>query len=179
MNQNTIKSGSASNYDDSGNLRFIEASYLDKKDQRVNAFMPYGIFCSPPEKSKAYVLQVNGMENNQFALIDNPKMRPIKDLNSGTGEFGVANFVTKCYIFFDKDNNIIIRHSSGSEIVLNDSGDIVLSPSSGTVRVNGDIDISGIIKGANVFNGSDSDQHRHAQGNDSDGDSEVDTEPPK
>ena len=47
------------------------------------------------------------------------------------------------------------------------------------VDIVGDLDITGIITGANVFGGANSNAHIHEQGNDSNGDVEQDTGAPK
>ena len=52
---------------------------------------------------------------------------------------------------------------------------IVIKAAEG-IDIHGNINmVSGIITGANVFNGPDSNAHKHAQGNDSDNDTEQDT----
>jgi hypothetical protein len=63
-------------------------------------------------------------------------------------------------------------------ISLSPEGLITLNAPAQGVQLNGDLSITGVITGSNVFGGSDSDEHKHTQGNDSDNDIEVPTDPP-
>lgn len=116
-----------------------------------------------------------------------PAMYPQTDL---IPDFDPVNLEIKT----NSGNTKIIVKSEGVEIVTTGQTDIT---SSKTV-INNDVDIlgrltvsdgsitmvmdsagmnmgTGVIKGANVFNGADSDKHVHPQGNDSGGDSQQNT----
>lgn len=54
--------------------------------------------------------------------------------------------------------------SEQARITLKSNGDIEITPGSGTLRVNGNINMTGIITGSDVFNGANSNTHVHGKG---------------
>lgn len=173
MKSSDIKTGTISEVDDSGNFRFGVSTFWEKA-QKINVFTPYGFMNCPVDGSLGLLFSVQGKENITFAVVDDPKNRVVKNLEQG--EVAVGNYVTKDYMVFNKDSDTIIHSESGSETILRSNGDIVLKPASGKVIIEGDIEMTGVIKGVNVFNtGAQSNTHIHPQGNDSDGDAEQDT----
>lgn len=77
------------------------------------------------------------------------------------------------------DTDLQIRTNDGNSYIgLSPEGLITLNAPTQGVQINGDLSITGVITGSDVFGGSDSDDHRHTQGNDSDNNSQVPTDPP-
>lgn len=156
--KNLIKTARLLSSDDSGNIRIAIASYLQKNQKTVIHF-PYGLSAKPPPNSLMMVFAIQGQEGKLFAIVDDPANRPIKNLKDG--EVVLANYKNQSYIY------------------LKDNGDIEIQPSSGTLKINANIDITGIIKGSQVFNGADSNTHIHPQAPDSAGNIQENTGVPQ
>jgi hypothetical protein len=97
-----------------------------------------------------------------------------------------AGDTVKTEVFLKQDGTILIDNGVIT-ITANPSGLLTIVTSGNTeitsaktiinnnLEVKGNIDLTGNITGANAFNGADSNNHIHSQGNDSNGDAEVDT----
>ncbi|MCK5611181.1 hypothetical protein KAR91_55420 [Candidatus Pacearchaeota archaeon] len=162
-------------------------------DQRtVQIFGPCNEDFAPPENCKTFDIQVGrdrgflvstAYHNQLIAPVAVHGERRIYSTNQ-------AGSLVKAEVFLKQDGTILIDNG-GVTITAHPSGLLEIETSGNTeitsaktiinndVEIGGDIDMTGIIKGANVFNGVDSDAHIHAQGNDSDGDTEQDTGGPQ
>jgi phage baseplate assembly protein V len=88
--------------DDSGPFRFCRIKSFGK-EQKVNAFTPYGLINNPPKDSMAVVFLVGGEESKSIALIDDPKRR-IKNMEEG--EVGLANYLTGSTIIIKSNGDV-------------------------------------------------------------------------
>lgn len=146
--------------DDSGNLRFGRITCLGK-EQKILLFTPYGVMSHPPAGSMVAVLNQLGQESNGVGAADDPKNRIFKNL--AEGEIAIGNYVTGAYVIFKSDDSIEIN--APGDIKITAAGDMALE------ATNVEITSSTLThNGTNV-----GDTHIHSQGNDSAGDSEVDT----
>lgn len=148
---NLFKTAKIESVDDSGGIRTALITFLAKAKQKITLFTPYGLMSNPPVNSLAIVWTAQGQESKQIGFADDPKNRPIKNLNPG--EVVIGNYDSGSYIFFSKDGTIVIK---------------------GNIRMDG-----GVIKGDKVFNTANSDKHIHSQGPDSDLNTEQDVGYPK
>lgn len=162
-------------------------------DQRtVQVFGPCNEDFAPPENCKTFDIQVGrdrgflvstAYHNQQITPAAIHGERRIYSTNQ-------AGSAVKAEVFLKQDGTILIDNGNVT-ITASPSGLLEIQTSGNTeitsaktivnndVEIVGDIDMTGIIKGANVFGGVNSDVHVHSQGNDSDGDTEQDTGGPQ
>ena len=140
-------------------------------------FIPYGTIGRPPNGSQVALFAQNGNESNAIGFASDPKNRIKPD--AAAGEHGIANYVSGSFIFLDNAGNIEI--SSEADVTISKAVNVVVTASGTmtvtvpTMTINSDVTINGDL----VNNGITFDTHFHSQGNDSNGDSEVDTGPPQ
>ena len=141
---------------------------------RGQIFIPYGTIGRPPDGSQIALFAQNGNESNAIGFASDPKNR-VKP-NAAPGEHGIANYVSGSYLFFPNNgdmlgeiqNNALFNCTGTFKIVI---GNTVFEFSEDGLTVTGD-DPDVIVDGINLK------LHIHSQGNDGNGDSEVDTNGP-
>ncbi len=160
--------------DDSGNLQQGVFSYMGT-EPKGQIFIPYGLMMNAPAGSQMMVFSQNGHESNAIALASDPNNRILKDLEPG--EFAVGNYLTGSYILFKANGDIEIV--ANGDMVETVSGNSTHTSTARTVNApttfSDDVTVDGDLTNQSIVFLD----HRHAQGADSDGDTEVDTEVPK
>ena len=158
-------------------------------DQRtVQVFGPCNEDFAPPENCKTINISLGrdrgflistAYHNQQIAPVAVHGERRIYSTNQ-------AGDTVMAEMFLKQDGTILIKNATVT-ITADPSGLLTIETDGNTeitslktiinndVDIVGNLDMTGIIKGANVFGGADSDAHIHPQGNDSDGDAEQDT----
>lgn len=101
-----IKLGKLLSVDDSGDYTFCNVSVLGK-EQKALLFNPYGVMSNPPKPSMGILFSQQGQESNQVAMFDDPKNRPLKDLEDG--EFAIGNYITGAYLFFNANGDCVVK----------------------------------------------------------------------
>lgn len=154
--RNLIKSVKILTVNDENDKQMVRVSF-DGIEKDAYFFKPYGLFSNAPIGSRGIGFLQGANASNLVVIADSPGLRPKRDIEQG--EAGVGNYLAGTYIFFHEDGDITIRTQDGA----------------GTVNIEGDINMTGIISGDNVFNGATSNEHVHSQPNDSGGNTEYDT----
>ncbi len=106
----------------------------------VSLWMQYGTFGTPIDPCYGLLLALNGNVGESMALPHYSTERIMRG-ETKPGEFGVGNFATKAYIFFDEDGNINIKTPDGNlniDITGNVNGKITGDVS---LEVEGNIDL--------------------------------------
>lgn len=162
-------------------------------DQRtVQDFGPCNEDFAPPENCKHFNIPLGrgrgflvsvAYHNQQIAPVAIPGERRIYSTNQ-------AGDTVMAEIFLKQDGTILMKNAAIT-ITANPSGLLSFETNGNSeftstktiinndVDIVGDLDITGIITGANVFGSANSNAHIHEQGNDSNGDVEQDTGAPK
>lgn len=125
--------------DDSGDTQ-IAQSEATGKPANFNAVYPYGMAANAPKGSSILRFLIGGSSQNMAGIAFNPANR-FKNLKPWEVAFG--NFLKKSKIFFDEDGNIEIDASEFD-------GDITLKPGQGTVKIEGDLEVSGTVSASEV-----------------------------
>ena len=146
--------------DDSGNLQQGVFTYMGS-NPKGQVFIPYGILMNPPIGSQMAVFTQNGNESNAIGLASDPNNRPLKNLEPG--EFGISNYLTGDTLLMKADGTVEL---TTSKLIITTGVVQVIIDATGLAITGGDVTHNGTTIG---------DDHIHSQGNDSDGDSEVDT----
>lgn len=151
---------------DNGPFRKARVRGLNK-DSTVYVVYPYGLTANAPIGALSVSWQVGGQESDRVAITDCPQTRP-KDLLPG--EVVVSNHLTKSEVRFRENGDIDITSTAKVNI---------MAATDVNITAVGDMTLSAtniITTGFLTNNGSNvSSTHIHSQGNDSNGDSEVDT----
>ena len=195
MIKNAFKIARLLSCDDSADLRFASVSFLGKT-QKIMLFTPYGLMSKPPADSLALIWSQQAQESNGIGMADDPRNRTLKNLASG--EVALGNYTTGHYIYFDENGLCTIIADDINIVAANDitmTADNITLTATTDVSITGDtvgieatttmdldattlnitgttIPISGALTNNTVNIGS---THIHSQGNDSNGDTEVDT----
>ncbi len=140
------------------------------KDSTVYVVYPYGITANAPLGSLCVSWQIGGQESDRFAITDFPQIRP-KDLKPG--EVVVSNYLTKSEVRFKANGDIEITSAAKVNVIA--ATDLNLTAIENLTLNAVNIEITGALTNNGTNVGS---THIHSQGNDSDGDSEVDTGTP-
>lgn len=140
-----------------------QMEYLGKVADGLIVF-PYGIHGNVPPDSLALMFAVQGNPDNRAAIAWTPKNRP----ELAAGEVAFYHPPSGSLIKWDEDGNLLINNGSSTLTIIGDK-----MAFSGDLRVTGDI-TARFGTGNDVGLGT----HKHSQGNDSDGDAEVDTNSP-
>lgn len=140
---------------------------------RGQIFVPYGVMMNPPAGSQVAVFSQNGNESNAIGFASHPNLRTLQNLASG--EYGISNYLTGSYLILKENGDIEI--SSEADVTISKAVNVNIT-ATGTATLNipsiditGDVNITGDL----VNNGVTFSTHIHSQGNDSNGDAEVDT----
>lgn len=138
------------------------------KESTVYVVYPYGLTANAPEDSLCVSWQVGGQESDRVAIADFPQSRP---KNLAPGEVVVSNYLTKSEVRFKANGDIDITAASNVNI----TATTALTISAPDVTITGAVEVTGTITNNGTTIGDD---HIHSQGNDGNGDSEVDTGTP-
>ena len=161
--------------DDSGNFQHGVFAYMGSTPEG-QIFIPYGDLMRPPDGAQMAVFAQNGNESNAIAFASDPKNRTVKNLLPG--EKGIANYVSGSYILIH--NNGDVEVSSEADVTISKAATVTVNAAVGVAitapltTITGDVTINGDL----VNNDITFHTHTHAQGSDSHGDSEVETDPP-
>jgi len=110
--KNMIKSGINKGIDDSGKVRRAAYSWLGRKEQNAESFVPFGTFGCPTTDTRGIVLLLRSNESNAIVLDGDPENRIKKECKPG--EFGVGNPITKSNIYFKENGDLQIEVPSGN-----------------------------------------------------------------
>ena len=138
------------------------------KETTVYVIYPYGLTANAPEGALCVSWPVSGQESDRAAIADFPQLRP-KDLEPG--EVALSNYLTGSEVRFKANGDINITSASDVNI----TATTALTITAPDVTITGDVEVTGTITNNGTTIGDD---HIHSQGNDSNGDSEVDTGTP-
>ena len=195
MLKNAFKIARLLSCDDSADLRFASVSFLGKT-QKIMLFTPYGLMSKPPADSLALIWSQQAQESNGIGMADDPRNRTLKNLASG--EVALGNYSTGHYIYFDENGLCTILADDINIVAAND---ITMTAENITLTASSDVSITGDTVGIEATTTMDLDAttlnitgttipitgaltnntvnigstHIHSQGNDSNGDTEVDT----
>lgn len=132
--------------DDSHKLQELQVSGLEDDDlDEVERFQNYGFTSVPKEGAEAVLLRLGGRGDHPIVIAVDDRRYRILNLVSG---------------------EVAVYTSTGSRIVLKDNGDIELTPSSGVVKLTGDLNVSGTVTAITdvVGSGVSLKSHTHAAG---------------
>lgn len=130
------------------------------KESNIYVVYPYGLTANVPEGALCVSWQVSGQESDRAAIADFPQRRP---KNLAPGEVVVSNYLTGSEVRFKANGDIDVTSTSMVKITAPD------------VTIISDVEVTGTITNNGTTIGDD---HIHSQGNDSNGDNEVDTGTP-
>ncbi len=151
------------------NLPFRKARVKGlNKESTVYVIYPYGLTANVPKGALCISWQIGGQESDRAAIADFPQKRP-KDL--APGEVVVSNYLTGSEVRFKANGDIDINANSNVNITASTEVKITAPD----VTIISDVEITGTITNNGTTIGDD---HIHSQGNDSNGDAEVDTGTP-
>jgi len=176
MIKNLFKIAKFLSSNDDGAIRLGTVSMLGK-DQQALIFTPYGLMHNPPPNSMGLVWSQQGQESNAVCIVDDPNNRTLKNL--APGEVAIGNYTTGNYIYFD-NNGLCTIVADDLDVTV--AGTINATATSVNVSAQdvtvtaSDVTIDSSTMTHNGVNVGST--HVHSQGNDSDGDAEVDTEVP-
>lgn len=147
------------------------------KESTVYVVYPYGLTANAPEGALCLSWQVEGQESNRVSIADFPQSRP---KNLEPGEVVVSNYLTGSEVRFKANGDIDITVNSDVNVIASGNAnitatDVNLTASGDMALTATNIELAGVLtnNGTNIGN-----THIHSQGNDSNGDSEVDTGTP-
>ena len=140
-----------------------QLEYLGKIANGIMVF-PYGMHANVTPDVLALMFAAQGHPENRFVIPFNTRNRP----KLAEGEVALFHPPTGSFIKWDEDGNLLINNGSSTLTIIGDKMTF-----SGDLQVVGDI-TARFGTGNDVGLGT----HKHSQGNDSDGDSEVDTNAP-
>ncbi len=182
--------------DDPTNFHIQQIQYLGKNADTL-MIEPYGLHSNVPPGAFGVMLSIQGNPDNRGVIAWTPKER--RHLESG--EVSFYHPPTDAFITWKANGDLDIETGGGGTAQINiKAGNINIEAEDITVigkniditaddvlitspltKITGDLEVTGSATlGSTVTsNGTDiSDSHTHPQGNDSDGDTEVDTGPP-
>lgn len=187
--KNLFRAAKLLSVNDSGDLRLGVVTSLGKS-QSALIFSPYGLMHNPPPDSLVIIWNQQGQESNSIGIADDPRNRPLKNL--APGEVAVGNYSTGNFIYFDKNGLCTLAVDDLAIVAANDititaknltaNIEQATTITSGTVDIDADTDmdltatdinVTSVTMEHNSVNVGGS--HIHSQGNDSGGDTEVDT----
>ena len=123
---NLFSRGTVKATDDSKKLQILQVGLLAEETRAdIERPQPYGFTSSAKDGAEAFVIFVNGQRDHGLAICVEDRRYRIKNLDSG---------------------EVAVYDATGSKIVLKANGDIQLVPSSGKVKVTGDLEATGDVK---------------------------------
>jgi len=126
--QTMITRGELETVDDSAEVQLVKLSGRDGEIiDEVEHVQGYGVTVNPPKGAGVLLLSIGGSQDDPVtSAIDAAEFR-VKGLESG---------------------EVAIYDQTGTVILLKSSGDVEIQPSSGVVKVTGDLEASGDLKDA-------------------------------
>jgi len=113
-----------------------QITYLEKTGL-TEVVTPYGSFARPPVDTQLLLFAVQSQENNRAGIAYSQENR-FKNLEEG--ECGVGNPLTRSFIKFDKEGNILI--TATAKVIINSTEDIDITTSGKVdLKSTGDVDI--------------------------------------
>ena len=145
-----MKIGVVIDSNDSTSYPIIFASYLGKPRARATNFTPFGLWSRPLKGMMSILFNINGSESNKFALTNELKNRPVKNLKEGESVLG--NLLS--FVHFKEDGSVVFTITTGKTLTINGNvimnGDLAIN---GNVIIDGDLAINGDLAvdgGANI-----------------------------
>lgn len=135
-----MKIGVVTDSNDSTSYPIIFVSYLGKTLARAVNFTPFGLWSRPLKGMMSILFNINGSESNKFALTNELKNRPVKNLKEGESVLG--NLLS--FVHFKEDGSVVFTIPIGKTLTIN--GNVIIN---GGVIVNGEItteNAGGILK---------------------------------
>jgi len=135
-----MKIGVVTDSDDSKSYPIIFVSYLGKTLARAINFTPFGLWSRPKKGMMSMLFNMNGRESNKFALTNELKNRPVKNLEEGESVLG--NLLS--FVHFKEDGSVVFTIPTGKTLTIN--GNVIIN---GGVIINGEItteNVGGILK---------------------------------
>lgn len=132
--------------DDSTKMQLLQVSGIeDESLDEVERFQDYGFTSVPLAGAEAVVVRGSGQGDQPYVIAVDDRRYRVRNLESG---------------------EVAVYNDSGSYVVLKASGDIQIVPSSGTVSLTGDLDVSGTVTATvDVVGGGKSlSTHTHTSG---------------
>lgn len=147
---------------DTGDYPIVQITYLGKTAD-MEVIWPYGMNGRLPVDAIPVCFNIEAMEENKAGVGTTPTLR---DKLENIGETSFGNPVAKTFLRFLSDTSIELTNGTGLMTMLPD----------GSMNINGAVisPTGEITNSAGIVLGT----HTHAQGNDSDGNTEVETEVP-
>lgn len=105
---------------DEGTYPTLSVSYWGSDDNRVELLTPYGMFAIPPDGSHGISWSINGIEENQVAILYKADIRP-EGLDAG--EAGLGNFLNDTFSLWLNNGEINIKSKTGASVVLSGEDD--------------------------------------------------------
>lgn len=95
----------------------------------VEHFQPYGFTSSPKKDAEAVILRLRASADESIVLVVQDRRYRITNLQSG---------------------EVCVYDSTGSKVLMKSNGDIELTPSSGKVKLTGDLQVTGDVVAGTV-----------------------------
>ncbi len=136
--------------DDSTRLQLLQLVVGEDTRGEVERFQNYGFTSRPANGAEAVVAFVGGDRAHGLALAVEDRRYRIRNLSNG---------------------EVVVYDLTGTTVLLKQNGDIEITPSSGTVKVTGDLNVTGTVTGTvDVVGGGKSlKTHVHTPGSFSNG----------
>lgn len=158
--------------DDPSKFHVQQIGYMGKV---ADAFMifPYGLHGNVPENALGIMFSIQGNPNNRGVIAWVPKGRP----QLASGEVAFYHPPTDAFMIWRENGDLDIETGNNGTGKINITSDEV-TITAPLVTIDGDLTVTGDTALGSIVTsngGNISETHTHSQGNDSDGDSEVDT----
>lgn len=122
---NMVARGNLERVDDAKKMQLVQLSLLESETRdEVERVQNYGFTSVPEQGAEAAVVFVGGKRDHGLVVAIDDRRYRVKNLESG---------------------EVAVYDKSGSKIVLKANGDIELTPSSGKVKLTGDLEVSGAV----------------------------------
>ena len=141
-----MKIGVVTDSIDSTSYPVLFVKYLGKTLARAVNFTPFGLWSRPTDGSMSMLFNMNGSESNKFAITNELKNRPVKNL--AKGEAVVGNLLS--YFHFKADGSVSLIVNGSEVIGISDDGIISIT---GAVNIDGALTATGVIQGSDLTNG--------------------------
>lgn len=171
---------------DTDKYPMTQITYLGKT-ANMEILFPYGMGAWVPKDAIGLCFNVEGMEENKMGILNVPTLRFKLDAE---GETSFGNPLTGSVTYYRANGDIEVIGKNNQTITIDKEWNItvgeVASITAPIINLIGDVNITGNLTatGTGVFTGAlsgegiDVKTHKHKQGNDSDGDTQVDTDEP-
>jgi len=119
-----VKTGSVVETDDSLVYQTTKSTWLGTMSQKVQSFMPYGMFGTPAKDTQQLLLNIRGNESNVIGLCNGNETRIKKDTKEG--ETGLGNPLTGTNIYFKENGDVQLSVPSGNCIIVAEDGNVTI-----------------------------------------------------